>query len=51
LQASSGFNDQRPVRLADKPWLKVLLADLLREKNIVPWLISSSWSFDRFNDL
>ena len=25
-----------PVRLADKPWLKVLLADLLREKNDVP---------------
>ena len=30
--------DQWPVRLADKSWLKVLLIDLLREKNIVRWL-------------
>jgi hypothetical protein len=28
--------------LADKSWLKVLLADLLWEKNTVPWLITSS---------
>jgi len=27
--------DKHPVRLTDKPWLKVLLADLLREKNII----------------
>jgi len=26
------------VRLADKPWLKVLLTDLLWEKNIICWL-------------
>ena len=29
---------QCPVRLADKPWLKVLLTDLLWEKNTVRWL-------------
>jgi hypothetical protein len=29
-----------PVRLAEKSWLKVLFADLLREKNIVRWLKS-----------
>ena len=28
----------RPVRMDDKPWLKVLLADLLWEKNIFRWL-------------
>jgi len=27
-----------PIRLADKSWLKILLADLLWEKNIVRWL-------------
>ena len=26
------------VRLADKPWLKVLLANLLGEKNSIRWL-------------
>ena len=26
-----------PVRLTDKSWLKVLLTDLLQEKNIVRW--------------
>jgi hypothetical protein len=33
------FIELRPVRLADKSWLKVLFADLLWEKNIVEWLI------------
>jgi len=32
-----------PVRLADKSWLKVLLADLLWEKNIVRWLKSTAY--------
>jgi hypothetical protein len=27
-----------PVRLAEKPWLKVLFGDLLWEKNTVHWL-------------
>ena len=27
-----------PVRLADKSWLKVLLADLLWKKNTIRWL-------------
>jgi len=29
--------------LADKPWLKVLLADLLWEKNTVRWLKSMAY--------
>jgi hypothetical protein len=31
-------NFERPIRLADKPWLKVLFADLLWEKNTAEWL-------------
>jgi hypothetical protein len=30
------------VRLADKPWQKVLLADLLWEKNTAEWLADSA---------
>jgi hypothetical protein len=29
------------VRLADKPWQKVLLADLLSDKNTIEWLVDS----------
>jgi len=32
------------VRLADKPWQKVLLADLLWEKNIAEWLLKRTTS-------
>jgi hypothetical protein len=32
------FENERPVRLTDKPWLKILFADLLWEKNTVEWL-------------
>jgi hypothetical protein len=44
------YND-RPARLADKPWLKVPLVDLLWEKNIIPWLISSSEQREHYPDV
>ena len=38
VRATICCEKKNDVRLADKPWLKVLLADLLWEKNSVRWL-------------
>jgi hypothetical protein len=39
---------QRPIRLTEKTWLKVLFIDLLLEKNTVLWLISPSEQGESF---
>ena len=43
--------EDRLIRLADKPWQKVLLTDLLREKNTARWLTANKLKRTRWTGL